>query len=260
MSLSNPTLTNPAEHFFRWAGSIGKLQWYDKENQKNVEVRLPFTFIVLDQLATITGYSKRDEAGFWSNEVRSSKKDTLYVRTKKGPYEAGLYENLTQTLKSGGKYATSIYIAHKDGSGNWVIGNIQASGSALSSWIEFNKAHNVSKGQVSMSKGPKQTAPTGDFYAPEFKMEAWTDEDYKVAVELDKQLQVYLGQYLAQPKGDEEELAGGTMLATPEENNDFERRREASSLSNKPEPSKQVDDVVIEYIDDEPINLDDIPF
>lgn len=254
MSLSNPTLTNPAQHFFEWGGKDGQLTWYDKENQKKVQVKLPFSFIVLDQLSTITGYSKQNESGFWSNEVRNIKKDDLYVKTKKGAFEAGLYDTLTHTLKGGGKFAKSIYIAHKI-KDDWVIGNIKASGSALSAWIEFTKRYNVESGKINMARGEAQDAPTGQFYPPVFTWEKWSDEEYKAALELDKELQVYLSSYLSAPKVDDDGYGlSGHEGASNEQQADFERRKADAFGTNQPV------DTVIEDIGDEPINLDDIPF
>lgn len=268
MSRSNPTLTNPAAHFFEWKGGAGKLQWYNKEAEKNVEVRLPFEFLVLDELATITGYNKRDESGFWSNEVRNIKRDTLYVKTRRGPFEAALYENLTQTLKGGGKYAKSIYIAHKGEGGKYMIGNIKAHGSALSAWIEFSKKHAVETGKVIMKRGEVQQTPKGDdYYPPVFEWAQTEEAENQEAVRLDKELQIYLSQYLAAPKGDEDLDAAENLddvgKATPEQVADFENRRQnaghgRSARADDLPPAKP--DVVIEDIGDEPINLDDIPF
>lgn len=258
MSLSNPTLTNPAEHFFEWAGGKGILQWYDKENKKNVQVRLPFEFIVLDELNTITGYSKQNESGYWSNEVRNVTKDELFVRTKKGPFEAGLYANLAQTRSKGGKYAKSIYIAHKIND-KWVIGNFKASGSAVSAWIEFSKNHHVQNGKITMNRGEKQDAPTGPFYPPTFSFTQWNDDEYKAAWELDEKLQIYLNKYLSKTQDPN----------APDEPIEHQLEDTAGSFSDMNDapdddggsvkPAKRADPV-IEDIDDEPINLDDIPF
>jgi hypothetical protein len=268
MSRSNPTLTNPAQHFFEWKGGAGKLQWYDKENEKNVEVRLPFEFMVLDELFTITGYNKRSESGFWSNEVYGIKKDLMYVKTKSGPFEAALYENLTQTMKSGGKLARSIYIAHKGEGGKYMIGNIKASGSALSSWIEFRKKHAVDAGKVVMKRGEVQEAPTGEFYPPVFEWVKATDAEDEEAKALDRELQVYLKQYIAAPKDGEEEPEvdiDEIGKATPEQVQDFEDRKaskqsRSTKAADDGDPGPEKPDVVIEDIGDEPINLDDIPF
>ena len=61
MSRSNPTANNPnpSARWFEWKGSTGKLVWYDKEQKVNNEVPNGFTFLVLDQLSTVTGYNSK---------------------------------------------------------------------------------------------------------------------------------------------------------------------------------------------------------
>jgi hypothetical protein len=162
-------------------------------------------------------------------------------------------------MKRGGKFCKSVYLAHKGPEGTWIIGCLKASGSALSAWIEFTKRYNVGDGKIIMNRGAQQDAPTGPFYPPEFKWEKWGDEDYQVAVELDKELQVYLSQYLSAPKVDDD--ANGIdepPKATNEQQADFEARRDAAASADDTPPAKP--DVVIEDIGDQPINLDDIPF
>lgn len=280
MSLSNPTLTNPATRRFEWAGGAGELRYYDRETKQTILQPLPFRFIVLDQLNTIAGFSKTDQSSIWANEIRDLKKDELYTRTKRGPIEAGLYENLAATTKRGGKFAKSIYIAYEL-NGNWVIGNFRAYGSALGAWFDFLKGYSVEQGMVIMTRGEQQEAGTGPFFPPAFRWEKWEDGAYQICVQLDRQLQAYLSAYLATPKVDEDgqgtETAGQTAgYATPEQQADFAARQaagqtQAGATPNPAAPAAQtyadpgpqpgqVDDVVIEDIGDEPINLDDIPF
>jgi hypothetical protein len=251
MSRSNPTLTNPAQHFFQWAGSKGQLTWYDKENKKDVLVKLPFEFLVLDQLSTIVGYNKAMQAGFWSNEVRNTRTDELFVRTKQGPFEAGLYENLVQTRSKGGKFAKTIYIAHKIG-GEWVIGHIKASGSALSAWIEFSRSHTVENGKIIMERGEALEAETGIYYPPKFTYTNASEDEDRQAIELDRQVQAYLNTYLAAPKIDEDahgvENYDDVGKATPEQQAEYEKLK----AERKGRP--------VAYDGEEPINLDDIPF
>lgn len=247
------------------------LTWYNKEKKENIQVKLPFTFLVLDELSTITGFNKPIKSGYWSNEVRNTKSDELFVRTKSGPYEAGLYENLTQTRSKGGKFAKSIYLIHKIGD-KWVIGNFKASGSALSAWIEFTKTCVPQNGTVTMTRGKQQESENGPFFPPEFKYSSSTDEEDAEAKRFDRELQIYLNQYLAAPKVDDD--AHGTEndngYATPEQQQDFEDRkahgRAVDAFNDAPDdddepvkPAKRAEPV-IEDIDDEPINLDDIPF
>ena len=124
MSRSNPTVKNPATRFFQWRGGAeafkakdgktthegGRVTWYDKEAQQENEMALPMTFIVLDELTTITGYSEKDQSGFWSNEVRNLSNEKLIVKTKSGTVARGVYGDISENIKGrGAKYAVSAY-------------------------------------------------------------------------------------------------------------------------------------------------------
>lgn len=213
MSRSNPTLTNPATRFFEWKGGEGKLQFYDKEKQESINVPLPFSFLPLDELSTITGYDKAEKSGFWSNEVRDITKDELIVRSKSGIRSQGTYKNSQGVVQMprGANYTKSIYIAYRTRDG-WQIGNLKASGSALSAWIEFGKNHKPETGKVTMSRGDVQESSVGEFYPPQFKFDASSGEEDAIAVNLDKELQIYLEQYLKQPPitDVESEIVNGT--------------------------------------------------
>jgi hypothetical protein len=194
MSRSNPTLENPAKRFFTWKGGAGKLVWYDKETKQEVEVKQPFSFMVLDQLATITGYDDKDESGYWSNEVRSVAKEPFTVKTAKGIKEVGLYKDLA-VRKWGAKYAKSIYIAYKEGD-VWVIGNLKASGAALTAWIEFGRKYNPNEGKVAIVASEEATKGATKYHIPVFEWSASDSNENDIAIGLDQTLQTYLNQYL----------------------------------------------------------------
>jgi len=228
MSRSNPGLTNPAKHFFKWSGSKGKLVYYDKENKQEVEVKLPFTFMVLDQLATITGFCESDASQYWSNEVRSVAKEEFTVRTSNGTKQSGLYKDLADVRSKGAKYAKSVYIAYKEG-GEYHIGNLKASGAALTAWIELSNNHVVTNGKITLTGAEEAKKGATTYFTPTFEWQNAEKDEDEAAIALDKELQVYLSQYLSAAK--------------------FDRNQE-----------EVVEDVVIEEIGDELINLDDIPF
>jgi hypothetical protein len=74
MSRSNPQdhLQNPATRWFEWNGERGEIRYYDKELKKNVEVPLPFTFLLLDEVATVRGWHDPQRLGYYANEVRDA--------------------------------------------------------------------------------------------------------------------------------------------------------------------------------------------
>jgi hypothetical protein len=268
MSLSRPTAQNPAVRFYDWSGSRGQLEYWDKEKSERIAIKLPFKFIVLDELHTITGYSDPDQSGFWSNEVRTTRED-FTVRTKRGVKYVGPYKNdqgIVQTPQ-GSKYAKSIYIAFKNGD-EWVIGNIKASGVALSAWIDHSSKHKTEGNITAITGSTEGSKGATTFQIPTLAYGGSPDEaTLEIATDLDTQLQGYLDTYLAAPKYDDNAEPVNDWddvgKATPEQIADFEARKAAAKqpakdASDDLPPAKP--DVVIEDIGDEPINLDDIPF
>lgn len=188
-------LRNPATRFFEWSSNEKTLTWYDKEEKKNVTVELPFVFLVLDQLSTITGWSDNDQSGIWSNEIRDTRKDILTVRTKLGTKDVGLYEKVKHV--PGARYTRSIYIAFKDGD-ELVLGHLKLKGAANSAWIEFTKsAGDIYAGAVRVTGAVEGKKGATVYYSPEFAMNSVSKETLDKADELDRQLQAYLSVYLA---------------------------------------------------------------
>lgn len=231
MSLSTQDRpTNPAKFFMKVKG--GAVSYYDKEKGENVNVPVPLEFVVLDQLATVKGWSDADNSGFWSNEVKSAGTDALTVRTSSGVKATGIWKDIkNEPSVAGAKFNASVYIAHKSGKG-LVISNIAFERSSLNAWIEFIQANKgVMKGKNKVVLSGFDDAKKGavNYQTPHFEISDITDDELEVAKDLDKELQGYLGEYLNYKPKDEP--------VTPVE-----------------------DDVVIEDLGGDPINLDDIPF
>lgn len=244
MSRSQPVLTNPAQHFMQWSGSKGQLNWWNKEKQVEVSVKLPFTFMVLDELSTITGYSKSDKSGFWSNEVRSIVKDELTVRLKSGVRYVGLYKNeqgIVQMPK-GARYTKSVYIAHLGSDGEYIIGNLKFTGSALTAWIEFSTGKVLENGTVILQGSQAVEGELGEYHVPVFEYRSSESEEDDAAVRLDKELQIYLSQYLASsvtPDTEDKSWVNDQIdpelgKATPEQIADFEaKKKEAQQVKHR---------------------------
>ena len=231
MSLSQERPTNPASHFLKVKS--GAVSYWDSSAQENVTVPTPLEFIVLDQLATIKGWSDQDESGYWSNEVRSVGKDVLSVRTKKGLKEQGVWKDIKGSVGiAGSKYHSSIYIAAK-GRDGLEIQNLSLTGAALNAWIEFTQKNKVNRVKVILSGWSDAKKGSVSYKVPVFEAVPMEDGERDEAIELDKQLQSYLNEY---------------FNYTPEE----EHTETVAKVVNE-------DDTSVED-DDEPINLDDIPF
>lgn len=255
MSRSNPTVTTPARKFFKWRGSTGDLVWYDREREEEIEVKRPFSFVVLDQLTTIKGYNNELKTGIWSNEIRNLRDEPLYVKMKNSLLASGLYDAIKNDVKAkGGKYARSVYIAYQEPSQDsfeWVIGNINLTGAALGEWFEFTRGVNVESAGIGVTlKGKKEeTNGATKFFIPTFEVTRSFAEQEDVFVELDTELQDYLKSYLAQ-RPDNDAYDG--VDSDPEDySQDIERLKEAGR-----ERARDVVDTDI----DRPIDLSEIPF
>ena len=221
MSRSQPnTQQNPATIFYEWNAETGHVRYYDKEAKENVVVKLPFQFLLLDQVARIGGYSESQNAGFYSNEVKDITKEVLTVKTHGGGVVAqGLYSEIKDTIKSkGAKYVASLYIAVKEGE-NLVIQNFQMKGAALGGWMDFCKE---AKGDIwqkaiiidGMVEGKKGKVT---YQTPTFRLNEVSEDTNEQATELDKELQRYLREKINHEtqevsKGE----AGGNAYSEPE--------------------------------------------
>lgn len=193
---NNTTSTNPTTRWFEWSGSTGQLKYYDRDKQENVFIDAPFTFLVLDQLSTITGWSDDAQSGVWANEVRNLQLEELIVRTKMGILARGQYSNIKGL--NGVRFTKSIYIAYYDDNKQLQIGNLKAAGACLSAWIEFSRGRDVYKGAVTLSKAEPAKKGATKYFIPVFEEKTTvSDETNAQAVELDKQLQAYLNDYFA---------------------------------------------------------------
>lgn len=220
MSRSNNTeLVNPSKRFYEWVGSKGCLKFFDKtkgEKGENVEVALPFTFLVLDRLSTIKGFSDADKSGFWSNEVRDLKTEQLTVRTKKGVAAVGLYSTLAPVLNKGAQYCQSVYIAVKGADGKLELANIQFTGSSIGPWIDITKGKDIYKYAVTINAKIPAKKGTNDYFIPGIVLNPnVTEATNKEAIELDKMLQEYLSAYFQRNNSMQKENVAVSDIIAP---------------------------------------------
>lgn len=197
---NNVEIVSPCEKYFEWSGSEGKLKSYNKEASVNEWTDLPFTFLVLDILTCIAGYSDKDQSGYWSNEVKDISKEPLTVKTKLGTVASGLYKDIKLALASiGADYAQSVYIAYYNEKKELVIGNIKIKGSAIGQWIEFRKKTKIYDVAIVISKAIDEKKGATKYKIPVFESKEVSEATNKLAIELDKVLQDYLSKKLNRP-------------------------------------------------------------
>jgi hypothetical protein len=210
MSRSNPTIStpNPATRFFEWNGEKGVVEYYDRVLKKNIEVKLPFKFVLLDQLGTITGFNEKAGSGMYSNEVRDTAKDTMIVKLFKGGEIArGIYGAIKDSvIAKGGKFTANLYIAYATENGKMEIGSLKLRGAGLNGWIDFAKENRKEVYEQGVSLYSKVEGKKGKivFQTPLFKIIPATDQTNASAKELDVALQSYLEGYFKTKKVSEQ--------------------------------------------------------
>lgn len=211
MSRSNPEvrLISPAKRFFEWNGDEGGFRYYDKELKEKVKVPLPFTFIVLDCLATVAGFSDFEQSSFWSNEIRKKniKTDSFTVRSKKGISCEGIWEKI-KGKETGMKFCESVYIAFI-GENGLEIGNIKMVGACLNAWINYvsgerndkgkliSSAHDVFKGAITVKSMKEGKKGKTIYQMPVFEPRELKAETEEAVIQMDAELQSYLIEYFA---------------------------------------------------------------
>lgn len=269
-------IQNPCTKWFKWKGSIGTVVYYDKLTKEDVEVKLPFTFLLLDVLATIKGFDKSTKESIWSNEVRNTKETPLLVKKGSVLFKNGMYSDIkADVVSAGGGYASSCYIAFKDEAGKLTIGNIIMAGSSLGggvhkpadkklkdievgAWIEFTKAfkNELYNKAIQIVDKDDRICTEGNvqFYCPKFALIETTPETDKAAIELNKELQAYLETYLkveAKPTEAVAPVAEAAPQVSKEEQ--FEKNAEEKPF-DIPKKETAITEVVI------PAEPDDLPF
>jgi hypothetical protein len=190
-------LSNPAKRFLEWKSNDKCFSYYDKEKSENVKVELPFKFLVLDQLHTVSGWNDATSSGIYSNEVKFISKQVMTVKPFKGNEIAkGLYADIKEKVKNaGGHYVKSIYIMLEDGT----LANIQLKGSAVQQWGEFtNKSlSRLPEEWVVVDKAVEGKKGAVKFTTPGFKFDgSLNDAEAAKADAVFDELETYLKAYL----------------------------------------------------------------
>jgi hypothetical protein len=219
MSRSNPIegIKNPATRWYEWAGGDdgGFLKWYDRDTKQTHKNPPPFTFLLLDELATVKGFHEPSQSGIYSNEVRDTRQEVFVVKSfKGGEMASGLYADIKEKISNkGGGYHSSVYIAYREGE-ELRIGNISLGGAALSAWMDFKKSAPTKKdanGKALKAYFTDAVTITGytegkkgkiTYRMPTFALKETSAATNAQAVALDAELQAFFAAYLKRPKAE----------------------------------------------------------
>lgn len=251
MSRSNPNdggSSNPAVRWFEWNGEQGVVRYYDKAAKKNVDMGADFTFILLDQLASVRGWHDDSGSGIYSNEVKDTTQEPLVVKAFKGGALAeGFYRDIKDRVnRMGGSYVANLYIAFKD-AGELKIGVLRFKGSSLGAWMEFTKTHKAELYTKairikSYTEGKKGRVV---FRTPVLTVKDIDKDTDRAAVVLDKELQEYFKAYFKRTKREQVE--------TPTHD-------EPTTTDGQPDDYESGSEYGDPYQEAGQLNDDDIPF
>lgn len=233
MSRSNPqdNAPNPATKFFEWNGEEGAVRYYDKADKKTINLPMPFTFLLLDELASVRGWHEPSKSGIYSNEVKDTRTDVFVVKSFKGGTLAeGFYKDIKDRVNTiGGRFTSNCYIGFKNGAG-LEIGSLRFKGAALGAWMEFRKANrnHLFDSAIAITGATSGKKGRITYQMPVFELKTISPESNSKAVELDKLFQAWLTGYLTRTTHDR------VVLPTVDES--FEE-------DNTPVPSDDVSDI-----------------
>lgn len=207
--------SNPATKFLSWKSNDKNFSYYDKETETNVAVNLPFKFLVLDELASVKGWSDSLTGQIISNEVKFISKEPMtvkcYHKNIKGEKTSteiakGLYKDIKEKVNSAGaKYHKSVYIMLEDGT----LANIQLKGASVQQWGVFTQKtkNRLPDEWIVVEKAVDGKKGAVKFTTPEFKfLKSLSEEEATQADECFNLLEAYLKTYLAKSEPAIEEI------------------------------------------------------
>ena len=241
MSKSNPKIENPCTKFIDFKSDKGKFFFYDKEKEEQIEIPLPIYFTVLDELATISGYNKKNDCGIYSNEVHSTGTEVLRVKTFKGGESViGLYKDIKDNIKAmGGKYTKSVYalLIYPDKTTELI--NFKFKGASFSAWLE--KKINGLNSVIGIISLTEEINGATTYQVPVFQAFKLSPELDARAIAADEILQAYLEVYKSREP--EKEIAKAEAVETIESNEQWQDNKEKIVAKSKAESSVELDDL-----------------
>jgi hypothetical protein len=225
MSRSNPTANrrNPSTRHFEWSSANKCVRYFDREKEKEVQLKLPFRFIFLDELSTVTGYNPRMKSGIYANEVYDTRVHRFVVKYfKAGLLAEGFWTEIKDKVNAAkGGFAKNVYLAYLGSDKKLHLGSFMFSGAARSAWLEFTKKNKrtIEQEPVAVLITGSKAGVNGDveFNEPVFGIEPIKPETVEAtmaaAVALDKELQEFLKEYMSRTSS-----TSGAPVAHPAEN------------------------------------------
>jgi hypothetical protein len=131
------SLPSPVKTYLAWSSNDKCFTYYDKESGTTKKVTVPLQFIHCEEFASIKGFHDKSQSSIWSNEIKDTRKEELFVRSFKsqGTLVSGIYQDIKADILSlGGHYNLSMYAIIGD-----QLINFAFKGAVLQFWSDFAK-------------------------------------------------------------------------------------------------------------------------
>jgi hypothetical protein len=131
------SLPSPVKNYLSWSSNDKCFTYYDKESGTTKKVAVPLRFIHCEEFASIKGFHDKSQSSIWSNEIKDTRKEELFVRSFKsqGNLVSGIYQDIKADILSlGGHYNLSMYAIVGD-----KLVNFAFKGAVLQFWSDFAK-------------------------------------------------------------------------------------------------------------------------
>jgi predicted transcriptional regulator len=213
MSRSNNVKTvNPARIVLRWSSEKKCFKAYNRETKDKFDIKIPFAFIVLDQLQRVTGYNENAGEGIFSNMVKETEAGIFKVKCYKAndfPI-IGKWKDIKEKVSSrGGKWAKVIFaMAKTKKDDDFEIMEIELSGAAVSSYI--NTLKDPYDGAVIVSKTEQGKKGSVTYTYPVFERKDITKDLEEKAKIMDVELQEYINYMTNQDVFDDDDMKSDT--------------------------------------------------
>jgi len=244
MSRSRPTnkIQSPISLTIEYKGGDGVFQYWDTEKKERINLVYPLSFILLDELSAVHGWSEKFGANIYSNEIHGLNEPIIVKTFKdKKPIEimTGLYKDIKAKVKElGAKYHKNliVMITENETIEKGTLCRITLAGAALSAWI--NKDYDAYHGVIVINQTLDGQKGSVKYKIPVFENDPRAEfVDEEQALDCDKQVQEYYDRlaekYTAHTEAKEDEPIPTELPS--EDNNKGEKKTQAQFESN-PEP------------------------
>lgn len=193
---------SPVKKYIKWSSNKKCFTFYDRNLKTDRDVKLPLTLVYFDSYSSIKGFSDKSQSSIYSNEVKSTKTEPLFVRSfKGGEIVSGLYQDIKlKVVEEGGHYNASVY-AMLDGE----IINIEMKGAVLQHWSDFTKENfkKFLKNEIVIPSALDAKKGSVKYTVPVFQLgDEISESDGKLGDQLFDELQAYFKSRKSQGNAD----------------------------------------------------------